>query len=123
MTIESYVLRLGEVRFAAKIGAFRGERAKAQELVVSVDLTLPHAALARRDRLKEVVDYGPIIDAVVEVGMATEYRLLECYAQDLAKRLFADTRAQTIRISVTKAVVPSPHRVATAAVELVAHRS
>jgi dihydroneopterin aldolase len=117
-----YSLRLHSIRFRANLGASHSERAIPQEIVVDVDLSLPVAALPRRDHKREVVDYSTIANLVVETGLAEPYRLLETYARVLVDRLLAETPAIRVRVAATKLRVPTSHSVDRAVVELVASR-
>jgi dihydroneopterin aldolase len=117
-----YTLRLHAIRFRANLGASHSERAIPQEIVVDVDLSLPVAALPRRDHRREVVDYNTIANLVVEAGLAEPYRLLETYARVLVDRLLAETPAVRVRVAATKLRVPTSHSVDRAVVELVASR-
>jgi dihydroneopterin aldolase len=120
--ILEYTLRLHAIRFRANLGASHSERSIPQEIVVDVDLTLPVAALPRRDHKREVVDYNTIANLVVETGLAEPYRLLETYARVLVDRLLAETPAFRVRVAATKLRVPTSHSVDRAVVELVASR-
>jgi dihydroneopterin aldolase len=117
-----YSLRLHSIRFRANLGASHSERAIPQEIVVDVDLSLPVAALPRRDHKREVVDYSTIANLVVETGLAEPYRLLETYARVLVDRLLAETPAIRVRVAATKLRVPTSHSVRRASVVLVASR-
>jgi dihydroneopterin aldolase len=118
-----YTLRLSGIRFRAKVGASRSERAIPQELVVDVELTLPVDALPQHDARREVVDYDKVASLVVEEGLAEPYRLLETYAQRLVARLLEQTPALRVRVAATKLRVPTTHSVDRAAVEISAART
>lgn len=64
--VDDYHLRTHAVRFRAKIGASRTERALPQELVVYVDLELPISALPQHDHRREAVDYDAVVRLVFE---------------------------------------------------------
>ena len=120
--LEEYTLRLHGIRFRANVGASRSERSIPQEIVVDVELSLPVAALPRRDVKKEVVDYDFVSRLVVEEGTSSPHHLLETYARLLVDRLLAETPALKVRVSATKLRVPTTHSVDRAIVELVASR-
>jgi dihydroneopterin aldolase len=122
MAVREYTLRLHAIRFRTNMGASRSERDIPQEIVVDVDLTLPVAALPKRDLRRDAVDYAAIAELVVEEGLAQPYHLLETYAQRLVKRLLAETPALKVRVGATKLRVPTSHSVDRAVVELVAER-
>src|SRR5215470_13555991 len=96
--VTEYTLRLHSIRFRTNMGASRSERSIPQEIVVDVELTLPVAALPKRDQRRDAVDYGVIADLVVEEGLAEPYHLLETYAQRLVKRLLAETPATQVKV-------------------------
>jgi FolB domain-containing protein len=120
--VTEYTLRLHSIRFRTNMGASRSERSIPQEILVDVELTLPVAALPKRDLRRDAVDYGVLADLVVKVGVAEPYHLLETYAQRLVERILAETPATKVRVGATKLRVPTPHSVDRAVVELVATR-
>lgn len=120
--VSEYILRLHSIRFRTNMGASRSEREIPQEILVDVELTLPVAALPKRDLRRDAVDYGTIADLVVKVGIAEPYHLLETYAQRLVTRLLEETPALRVRVGATKLRVPTSHSVDRAVVELVASR-
>ena len=120
--VTEYTLRLHAIRFRTNMGASRSERDIPQEILVDVELTLPVAALPKRDLRRDAVDYGVIADLVVSEGIAEPYHLLETYAQRLVNRLLKETPALRVRVGATKLRVPTSHSVDRAVVELVASR-
>jgi dihydroneopterin aldolase len=122
MNVTEYTLRLQSIRFRTNMGASRSERSIPQEIVVDVELTLPVAALPKRDLRRDAVDYGLVADLVVEEGLKQEYHLLETYTQRLVARLLAETPALRVKVGTTKMRVPTSHSVDRAVVELVATR-
>jgi dihydroneopterin aldolase len=120
--LESYTLRVDGIRFRANFGASHSERSLPQEIVVDVELTLPLAALPKRDRRPDAVDYDAVAGVVIEQGRAERYRLLETYVQRLIERLMEATPAVRIRVAATKLRMPTMHNVDRAVVEMVATR-
>ncbi len=83
-------LRVSGIAVPARLGWSAAERATPQQAIVDVALrfqSLPGAC--RSDRLDDTVDYGPLVQRVVETAAAAEYRLLE----HLAAALIAALRA------------------------------
>jgi dihydroneopterin aldolase len=119
---DAYAVRLRAIRFQARFGVTRGERAAPQDVLVDVDLELPVSSLPARDRVEDVISYDQVACIVVEVGTAKPHRLLETYAAEVVKRLLADTPAKTARVAVTKVRVPTTYPVGAAIVELFGRR-
>jgi dihydroneopterin aldolase len=110
------------IRFVARFGASREERARGQEIAVDVDLELPEGSLPKRDRRRDVVDYDAIVTAVVEEGLAKQFHLLESYVTTILDRLFKVTPAFRIRVAATKTRAPTTYPVDHATVAVVRER-
>ena len=120
--LESYTLRVDGIRFRTNLGASQSERALPQEIVVDVELTLPIAALPKRDRGRDAVDYDAVAGVVIEQGRAEQDRVGETGVQRLIERLLETTPALRIRVAATKLRMPTAHHVDRAVVEIVASR-
>lgn len=83
-------LRVSGITVPVRLGWPAAERATPQQAIVDVTLrfqSLPGAC--RSDRLDDTVDYGPLVQRVVETAAAAEYRLLEHLAAALIAALQA----------------------------------
>jgi dihydroneopterin aldolase len=102
-----YALRLRGIRVHSHMGVSDAERARPQELVVAVDLELRGELFPSVDELDRATDYAEIVRAADESARERPYRLLETFALHVARRLVGHwPAAESVRVSVTKAVVP-----------------
>jgi dihydroneopterin aldolase len=120
--MRSYWLRLKGVRFDARIGASRAERSVLQEVVVDIDLELGASAIPAEDDVRLVTSYDTVASLAVDEGQARSYQLLETYVARTLRRLLAETPALSVRVTATKARVPTKHPVDAAVVEMTAER-
>jgi dihydroneopterin aldolase len=84
---------------------------------------LPAATLPGADERRDVVDYDRIASVIVAEGTARSCKLLETLARRIADRLFAESPATSVRISITKARPPTSSSVEAASVELLVARA
>jgi 7,8-dihydroneopterin aldolase/epimerase/oxygenase len=122
-TITEYNMRLEGIRFRAKHGVSDSERDLPQDFLVTVAVTLPVAQLAEADKVTEVFDYDWIATKVVEVGTQQSFKLLETLAQRVIHRLFEETPATKVAVSVTKTRPPTTNSVDAVSVEVVATKN
>jgi 7,8-dihydroneopterin aldolase/epimerase/oxygenase len=121
-SVREYRLRLDGVRFRSKHGASPSERRLPQYFVAHVELSLPPSKLPGADDRRDVVDYDRIASVIVAEGTARSCKLLETLARRIVDRLFAESPATSVRISITKARPPTSSSVEAASVELLVAR-
>ena len=114
-----YALRLRGIRVHSHMGVSDAERARAQPLVVAVDLELNGDAYPMTDEIDRAADYADIVGIADECARQRPDRLLETYALRVARRLVERwPAALRVRVAVTKAVVPIDPRTDEATVEV-----
>lgn len=102
-----YALRLRGVRVQGQLGVTDAERARAQELLVDVDLELEAELYPSADELARAADYAEVVKVADESARQRPYRLLETFALGVARRLVEQFfGAKRVRVAVTKASVP-----------------
>lgn|GEM_PF-2799115 len=114
-----YGLRLRGIRVHSHVGVSEAERARAQELVVAVDIELNGDAYPTTDEIDRAADYADIVRIADESARERDDRLLETYALRVARRLVERwPAAHRARVAVTKAIVPIEPRTDEATVEV-----
>lgn len=114
-----YALRLRGIRVHSHMGVSDAERARAQELVVAVDLELNGDTYPTTDDIERAADYAEIVRSVDESARERPDRLLETFALRVARRLVERwPAALRVRVAATKAVVPIEPRTDEATVEV-----
>lgn len=118
-----YKIRLEGIRFRAKHGVSDSERDLPQDFLVTVEVFLPGETLPTEDHLRDVFDYDRVASLVVEEGTKQAFRLLEILAQRVIERIFTDTPATRVTVSVTKSRPPTRSSVDSVSVELTSRRA
>ncbi len=114
-----YALRLRGIRVHSHMGVSDAERARAQELLVAVDLELNGDAYPTTDDIERAVDYAEIVRSVDESAQERPDRLLETFALRVARRLVERwPAALRVRVAATKAIVPIEPKTDEATVEV-----
>jgi dihydroneopterin aldolase len=101
-------------------GVLPEERTRPQPFEVDVDLAVSTVAAGISDDLADTVDYAAVVDRISGVvGGATSFLLLEALAAAMADEvLAADSRVQTVTVSVRKLQPPLPADLSTVGVRI-----
>ncbi|MGO9029394.1 MAG: dihydroneopterin aldolase [Acidimicrobiales bacterium] len=104
-------------------GVLPEERVRAQPFEVDLDLDVVLARAADTDELGDTVDYGEVVDRVVDVvGGTRSYRLLETLAGVIAADALIDERVESVTVSVRKLHPPLAADVASVGVRITRNR-
>ena len=104
------------------IGVTSEERTMKQRLSIDVEFLTDNAKAARKDSLKDAIDYSKVAAVAREVCSARDYHLIETVAERLAARILADFPTPQVRVVVRKiSPVPEP-RVNYVSIEIVRSR-
>jgi dihydroneopterin aldolase len=86
----------------ADIGVYRREQGKAQRVRISFELLVDEPRNPSTDRLKDVVNYAKVIDAVRALVGRGRVNLVETLAEQIAECCLADPRVGQARVQVEK---------------------
>jgi dihydroneopterin aldolase len=84
------------------IGVYAWEQQKPRPLIVFLELHLDLERACREDTLADTIDYKDVSDVLVDLAATTQFELLERFADEALKRLFARFPAQRIHIRLEK---------------------
>ena len=89
------------LRVASTIGVYPEERFGPQELIVDLQLALPHRRALQSDRLADTIDYGAVAELIRRESLQHAFQLLERLGQHLHDEIqrHYDTPWMRIRIS------------------------
>ena len=99
-------LTLHEITVECRIGVEEWERAIPQPIWVDLELWIEAARAARRDDVRQAVDYGRVVAVVIEVTRGESYRLIETLAEAIASRILAEFSIPRVRVRVRKKALP-----------------
>jgi 7,8-dihydroneopterin aldolase/epimerase/oxygenase len=96
-------IELRQLRILGTHGVLPEERHRAQPFAVDLDLEVDLAPAGTSDDLADTVDYGGVVDRVVEVvGGPRSYQLLEALAEAIADQALLDDRVRSVTVSIRK---------------------
>jgi 7,8-dihydroneopterin aldolase/epimerase/oxygenase len=91
-----------DLRVEAKIGIHRRERHIVQTLSIDLEIGLPGDAVFASDKVADTIDYAEVARSVAELAASQHFRLVETFADRLAKLLIADFGAPWVKVSAAK---------------------
>ncbi|MBN1555934.1 MAG: dihydroneopterin aldolase [Phycisphaerae bacterium] len=106
------VIHIDNLRVHTVIGTFDWERHAPRELRVSVSITPKDSQAVRTDDLADGVDYAELAEKIIALGRASQFRLIEAFADAVLQLLLADPKVRLAEVEVTKpAAVPAAQSV------------
>ncbi len=99
-------------------GCLAEERQRPQPFELDLDVETDMGPAARADDVSKTVDYGMLVQKVVEVMTARRFSLLEALAEEVAEAILADRRVTSVTVAVRKLRPPVPSDLASAGVRI-----
>lgn len=113
---------LDDVRFYGQHGLSKAERDVGAWFSVDAELAVDLAPAALSDSLEATVDYGRVVQRIVEIGTTQRVNLIERLAGLVAEALLREFPATEVRVRVRKLTAPLEGLVGTPGVEIVRRR-
>ena len=86
----------------AEIGVYRREQGTKQRVRINLDLMVDDPPGPPSDRLRDVVNYAKVVDAVRALVDRDRVNLVETLAQQIAETCLVDPRVERVRVQVEK---------------------
>jgi 7,8-dihydroneopterin aldolase/epimerase/oxygenase len=99
-----------EVRYC--IGVSEAERARAQRLLLTIEMETDIAAASREDHLEHTINYQNVADDLLRFGDGRNWRLLETLVADVADLVLSKYKPRSVRVEAKKYVIPQARHVA-----------
>jgi dihydroneopterin aldolase len=93
-----------EVRY--HIGVTEEERARAQRLLISLEIEHDFKNAIAADNLADTIDYYAVSQRVLGFGDRCHWQLIETLAADLASMVLEEFRVRAVTVEVKKFVIP-----------------
>lgn len=107
--IEAAKVFVRAIRVEAEVGVYTHEHGRRQPLVVDVELDV---AATTGDRLGDTVNYETIVAKAQAVAAHGHLKLIETFAERLARACLEDSRVSRARVRVEKPEALAPHAAA-----------
>jgi 7,8-dihydroneopterin aldolase/epimerase/oxygenase len=91
-----------DLEIVASIGVYEHEKRYEQRVLISADLWVRDDYDGVSDRLADVLDYGKVLDDIVNLAQSGHVNLNETLAERIARQCLSDERVQRVRVSISK---------------------
>ena len=95
-------LRIRDLAVRCRVGVTAAERAKPQEVLVTVTLHADLSRAGRSDRLDDSIDYKALKLRILALAEKQRFRLIERLAEQVAMLALADRRVEQVDVVVQK---------------------
>ncbi len=96
------LIRLKNLVVAGHHGANPGEKDKAQDFVLNIELEINLAKPGKSDTLEDTVNYSGVNKLVRRIIEETSYNLMERIAADIVHAIFEDRRIRSVQVAIAK---------------------
>ena len=98
--MDSILIR--DLRAEVLIGIHKRERHVAQTVSVDLDIGLPGETVFASDRVADTIDYEQVAIRIKALAATGNFRLVETFADRIAKLLTDEFKAPWVRVSAAK---------------------
>jgi|SRR6516165_2341167 dihydroneopterin aldolase len=95
-----------------RIGLTDQERAEPQRLLLTVEMNLDFSAAVLTDRVEKTINYQRVVDELLQFGEGRNWKLLERLVSNIADRILAEYRPDSVFVEAKKFVIPQARYVA-----------
>ena len=94
------------------VGVPEVERAKAQRLLISVEIENDFKKAAANDDLSNTIDYYAVCQRLLHLGDGRQWKLIESLASEIADTILNEHKVKMVAVEVKKFVIPQARYVA-----------
>ena len=88
------------------VGVTEEERAKAQRLLVTVDMTFDFSSAAVSDRIERTINYQTVAEDLLKFGEGRSWKLVEKVVDNIAEWVLTEYKPQGVLVEVKKFSIP-----------------
>ena len=93
------------------VGVSDEERAKAQRLLVTVDMAFDFSSAATSDRIEKTINYQDVTERILKYGEGRNWKLIEKLASNIADYVLSEYRPEAVLVEVKKFTIPQARHV------------
>jgi dihydroneopterin aldolase len=98
-------IRITDLEVFYQVGVTDEERAKAQRLLLSIELEHDLTSAISRDNLAGTIDYFAVSQRLLKFGDGCHWQLIETLASDLAAMILDEYSPRSVVVEVKKFVI------------------
>ena len=91
-----------DLRVETLIGIHKRERHVAQTVSIDLDIGLPGTTVFKSDKVADTIDYEQVALRIKALAGSGHFRLVETFAERIARLLIDDLGAPWVKVSVAK---------------------
>ena len=91
-----------DLRVEVLIGIYKRERYLAQTVSIDLDIGIPGTTVFASDKVADTIDYAQVALKIKELAGTGHFRLVETFADRIAKLLIEDFKAPWVKVSAAK---------------------
>ena len=95
-----------------RVGLTDEERAQAQKLLLTIDLTVDFSTAAISDRIEKTINYQTVVNDLLSFGDNRNWKLVERLVTNIADHLLTEYKPQSVFVEAKKFVIPQARYVA-----------
>ena len=107
------LIRIVDLQVWAYLGVPEAERAQAQRLLVSIDMSIDtYGHAAGTDNLAWTINYTDVAHLIQQIAGRKQRKLLESLSEEIAAEIFKGFPVRTLVLEIKKFVLPEAQYVA-----------
>ena len=93
------------------VGVTDEERAKAQRLLLTVDMQFDFTSAALSDRIEKTINYQKVVEDLLKFGGGRNWKLIEKLASNIADFILTEYQPHGVLVEVKKFSIPQARHV------------
>ena len=98
--MDTIVIR--DLRVEVLIGIYKRERYVPQTISIDLNINIPGNAVFASNKITNTIDYAQVAIKVKALGASQHFRLVETFAERIAKLLIGDFKAPWVKVTASK---------------------
>ncbi len=104
-------ITISDLEVCFQVGITEQERARAQRLLITLEMDHDFTTAAARDNLADTIDYAAVTDRLLHFGNGCHWELIETLAAEIATMVLDEFRPHRVTVEVKKFIIPQARHV------------
>jgi 7,8-dihydroneopterin aldolase/epimerase/oxygenase len=96
------IIFLGEVKVETKLGVPEWERMMPQNIILDIEIAMPHSRACKTDAIEDTIDYGVVVTRIRQTLQENSFKLVEALAEHVCQLILSEFNAPWAKIKVAK---------------------
>ncbi len=104
-------ITIADLEVHYRVGVPDEERARAQRLLLTVEMQFDFSTAAKTDSIADTIDYFAVSQRLLKFGEGKSWKLIEKLAGDICEMILTEFHPETVSVEVKKFPIPQAHHV------------